>query len=133
MCAIALSVYLDLFAHRKVKEISVKDASLWSLFWVGLALAFYAYLFVRYDASWANMYLSGYVLEKTLSIDNLMVFMAIFAAFGIKSHLQHRILYWGIIGALVFRAIFVVIGTSLFEASPYVGFYLQHSLFGVAT
>ena len=117
LCAIALSVYLDLFAHRKVKEISVKDASLWSLFWVGLALAFYAYLFVRYDASWANMYLSGYVLEKTLSIDNLMVFMAIFAAFGIKSHLQHRILYWGIIGALVFRAIFVVIGTSLFEAS----------------
>ena len=122
LCAIGLSVYLDLFAHRKVKEISVKDASLWSLFWVGLALAFYAYLFVRYDASWANMYLSGYVLEKTLSIDNLMVFMAIFAAFGIKSHLQHRILYWGIIGALVFRAIFVVIGTSLFEASPYVGF-----------
>lgn len=119
---IALSVYLDLFAHRKVKDITVKDAALWSVFWIGLALAFYAYLWLRFDAHWANLYMSGYVLEKTLSIDNLMVFMAIFASFGIKGHLQHRILYWGIIGALVFRAIFVVIGTGLFMASPWVGF-----------
>ncbi|QJQ52363.1 MULTISPECIES: TerC/Alx family metal homeostasis membrane protein [Vitreoscilla] len=119
---IALSVYLDLFAHRKVKDITVKDAALWSVFWIGLALAFYAYLWLRFDAYWANMYMAGYVLEKTLSIDNLMVFMAIFASFGIKGHLQHRILYWGIIGALVFRAIFVVIGTGLFMASPWVGF-----------
>lgn len=120
---IALSVYLDLFAHRKVKEITVKDAAMWSVFWIGLALAFYAYLWVRFDEQWASMYLAGYVLEKTLSIDNLMVFMAIFASFGIKGHLQHRILYWGIIGALVFRAIFVVIGTGLFMASPWVGFF----------
>ena len=119
---IALSVYLDLFAHRKVKEISVKDAAMWSVFWVFLALAFYAYLWLRFDPSWASMYLAGYVLEKTLSVDNLMVFMAIFASFGIKGHLQHRILYWGIIGALVFRAIFVMIGTGLFMASPWVGF-----------
>ena len=119
---IALSVYLDLFAHRKVKEITVKDAAMWSVFWVFLALAFYVYLWVRFDPAWASMYLAGYVLEKTLSIDNLMVFMAIFASFGIKGHLQHRILYWGIIGALVFRAIFVMIGTGLFMASPWVGF-----------
>ena len=69
---IALSVYLDLFAHRKVKEISVKDAAMWSVFWVFLALAFYAYLWLRFDPSWASMYLAGYVLEKTLSVDNLM-------------------------------------------------------------
>lgn len=119
---IAFSVYMDLHAHRKQTEISVKDASLWSLFWVGLALCFYAYLWVRFDKSWADLYLAGYVLEKSLSVDNLMVFMAIFASFGIRNILQHRILYWGIIGALVFRAIFVVIGTSLFFASPYVGF-----------
>lgn len=120
--AIIFSVYLDLFAHRKTKEITVKDASLWSVFWIGLALAFYGYLWIRFDKSWADLYLAGYVLEKSLSIDNLMVFVAIFASFGITGKLQHRILYWGILGALVFRAIFVVIGTGLFAASPYVGF-----------
>lgn len=119
---IIFSVYLDLFAHRNSKEISVKDASLWSLFWIGLALAFYAYLWVRFNKESADLYLAGYVLEKSLSIDNLMVFVAIFASFGITGKLQHRILYWGIIGALIFRAIFVVIGASLFTASPYIGF-----------
>ncbi|THA00773.1 TerC family protein [Rodentibacter pneumotropicus] len=119
---IALSVYLDLFAHRNNKEITVKDASLWSLFWIGLALAFYGYLWGRFDKAWADLYLAGYVLEKSLSVDNLMVFMAIFASFGVTGKLQHRILYWGIIGALIFRAVFVVIGAGLFAASPYVGF-----------
>lgn len=118
---IAVSVYLDLFAHRHTKEIGVKNAALWSCFWVGLALAFYAYLWLRFNPADANLYLAGYALEKSLSIDNLMVFMAIFASFGIKGHLQHRILYWGIIGALIFRAIFVLIGASLFAASPWVG------------
>ncbi|MDR1849309.1 MAG: TerC family protein [Zoogloeaceae bacterium] len=122
VCATAFSVYLDLFAHRKNKEISLKDAGCWTVFWVALALLFYAYLWIRFDKKWADLYLAGYALEKSLSIDNLMVFMAIFASFGIKGVLQHRILYYGIIGALVFRAIFVVIGTGLFYASPWVGF-----------
>lgn len=119
---IALSVYLDLFAHRNSKEISVKDAALWSVFWIGLALCFYVYLWVRFDAEWADLYLAGYVLEKSLSIDNLMVFVAIFASFGITGKLQHRILYWGIIGALIFRGLFVGIGTWLFALAPWVGF-----------
>ena len=119
---VILSVYMDLFAHRKSTEITVSSAAKWSVFWVTLSMAFYAYLWLRFDKHWADLYLAGYVLEKTLSIDNLMVFMAIFASFGIKGILQHRILYWGIIGALVFRAIFVVIGTGLFLASPWVGF-----------
>ncbi|MEI6415591.1 MAG: TerC/Alx family metal homeostasis membrane protein, partial [Pseudomonadota bacterium] len=95
---------------------------LWSGLWIGLALAFYAYLWVRFDKQWADLYLAGYALEKSLSVDNLMVFMAIFASFGIKGALQHRILYLGIIGALVFRAVFVLVGTSLFLATPWVGF-----------
>jgi tellurite resistance protein TerC len=120
--AIAFSLYLDLAAHRKDVEITIPDATKWTVFWIGLALAFYAYLWLRFNKGWADLYLAGYVLEKSLSVDNLMVFIAIFASFGIKSHLQHRILYWGILGALVFRAVFVVIGTSLFHASPWVGF-----------
>ncbi|MFZ7129322.1 TerC/Alx family metal homeostasis membrane protein [Avibacterium avium] len=119
---IALSVYLDLFAHRHSKEISVKDAALWSVFWIGLALCFYVYLWLRFDAEWADLYLAGYVLEKSLSVDNLMVFVAIFASFGITGRLQHRILYWGIIGALIFRAIFGVVGAGLISWLPSLGF-----------
>ncbi|MBF0108934.1 MAG: TerC/Alx family metal homeostasis membrane protein [Magnetococcales bacterium] len=119
---IGLSVFMDLFAHRKIKEISVLDASLWSVFWIGLAVGFYGYLWIRFDKQWADLYLAGVVLEKSLSVDNLMVFMAIFASFGIRGVLQHRILYWGIIGALVFRAAFVAVGTGLFHLAPWVGF-----------
>ncbi len=119
---IALSLFMDLFAHRKAHAISILDASLWSGFWVMLALGFYGYLWARFGAQWADLYLAGLALEKSLSVDNLMVFMAIFASFGIKGALQHRILYWGIIGALVFRAVFVAIGAGLFAAAPWVGF-----------
>lgn len=122
LAVVAVSVYLDLFAHKKRTEITLGDAARWSLFWVGLALAFYGYLWGRFGKEWADLYLAGYALEKSLSVDNLMVFMAIFASFSIKGILQHRILYYGIIGALVFRAVFVVIGTGLFHASPWVGF-----------
>lgn len=120
--AIAFSVFMDLFAHRKTKEISILDAGLWSGFWISLALAFYGYLWIRFDKQWADLYLAGVALEKSLSVDNLVVFMAIFASFGIKGALQHRILYWGIIGALVFRAIFVAAGTGLFLLAPWIGF-----------
>lgn len=121
-CAILFSIYIDLVSHRHSKEIIVKNAALWSIFWISLALSFYFYLYFRFEPEWADLYLAGYVLEKSLSIDNLMVFVAIFTSFGIKDHLQHRILYWGILGALIFRAIFVVIGTGLFAASPWIGF-----------
>ncbi len=122
LLVVGISIYLDLFAHKHSTEITVADAAKWSVFWVMLALSFYGYLWGRFSKEWADLYLAGYFLEKSLSVDNLMVFMAIFASFGIKSVLQHRILYWGIIGALVFRAIFVLVGASLFMASPWVGF-----------
>lgn len=129
ICVIAFSVFMDLFAHRKTKEISVLDASVWSVFWISLAVAFYGYLWVRFDKQWADLYLAGVALEKSLSVDNLMVFMAIFASFGIKGALQHRILYWGIIGALVFRAVFVGAGTAIFQLAPAVGFVFAAFVF----
>ncbi|MCX4029019.1 TerC/Alx family metal homeostasis membrane protein [Endozoicomonas sp. SM1973] len=119
---VAASVWCDLFSHRNSTEIKFKDALGWSIFWVALAIAFYAYLYLRYDAKWADLFLTGYVLEKTLSVDNMMVFIAIFASFGIKGALQHRVLYYGIIGALLFRAIFIAVGTSLFGLSVWVEF-----------
>ncbi len=119
---IAVSLYLDLFSHRHSKEISLRNAVAWSCFWIATSLAFYVYLYIRFTAEAADLFLAGYVLEKALSIDNLMVFMAIFSSFAIKGPLQHRILYYGILGALLFRAIFVGIGTALLAASPWMGF-----------
>ncbi len=120
--AIGISVFMDLFVHRQTKDISILDSSLWSAFWIGLALAFYGYLWMRFDKQWADLYLAGFALEKSLSVDNLVVFMAIFTSFGIRGALQHRILYWGIMGALVFRALFVAAGTGLFHLTSWVGF-----------
>ncbi len=120
--AIAISVFMDLFVHRQTKNISLLDSSLWSVFWICLALAFYGYLWMRFDKQWADLYLAGVALEKSLSVDNLVVFMAIFASFGIYGALQHRILYWGIMGALVFRALFVAAGTGLFHLTSWIGF-----------
>lgn len=122
VCVVAVSVYLDLFVHKDGASITLTDAIRWSVIWLVLSLAFYGYLWLRFNHEWANLYLAGYALEKSLSVDNLIVFMAIFSSFSIKSGLQHRILYYGIIGALIFRAIFVAIGAGLFLASPWVGF-----------
>lgn len=120
---VLLSIWADLFAHKSSEEITVSNAVKWSLFWIALAFGFYIYLWQRFDREVADLYLAGYALEKTLSVDNLMVFMAIFASFGIRNKLQHRILYYGILGALLFRAVFVVLGTGLYLASPWVGFF----------
>jgi tellurite resistance protein TerC len=119
---IGVSLYLDLAAHKQTTDISVQDAMKWSIFWIALAIGFYGYLWLRFSKEWADLYLTGYVLEKSLSLDNLMVFMAIFSSFSIRNALQHSILYWGIIGALIFRAVFVMVGTGLFLASPWIGF-----------
>lgn len=108
-----LSLIVDLVQHRNKKEVTAKDAGIWSVFWIGLSLAFYGWLNYRHGAEWGSLFLTGYVLEKTLSIDNLMVFIAIFKFFRIESGLQHRILYFGILGAIVFRFIFVALGTSM--------------------
>ena len=119
---ISISVFIDLFFHKKTQDISVLDAGLWSAFWVFLALTFYGYLWMRFDKQWADLYLAGVALEKSLSVDNLVVFMAIFSSFNITGVLQHKILYLGIIGALVFRALFVAAGTGLLQMASWVGF-----------
>lgn len=114
------SVVIDLMQHRGRAEITARDAGLWSLFWIGLSLAFYGWVVHRHGAAWGSMFLTGYVLEKTLSVDNLMVFIAVFKFFRIESGLQHRILYFGIIGAIVFRFVFVAIGTGFLKiAGPW--------------
>ncbi|MEZ8293431.1 TerC/Alx family metal homeostasis membrane protein [Vibrio splendidus] len=133
LVAVLSSVFLDLWVHRKSTDIILKDALGWSVFWVALALAFSAYLGTRYGEGYASMFLSGYALEKTLSVDNLMVFVAVFSAFGIKNKcLEHRILYWGILGALVFRALFISAGTWLYSFGAWVELLFAGFLFYTA-
>lgn len=115
-------VWLDLRLHRDGRDITIANAIGWSVFWIVMALGFYSYLRVRFGAEYASLFLAGYVLEKSLSVDNLMVFMAIFASFGIKNALQHRILYFGILGAIILRMIFIGLGTSVFALSTWVEF-----------
>ncbi len=108
-------LWLDLFSHKDNKVVSVKDATLWSAIWVLLALAFMGYTWWGFGADQAQLFLAGYLLEKSLSVDNLFVMIAIFTSFGIKDELQHRVLFYGILGALIMRFIFIAAGTQLVE------------------
>lgn len=110
----------DLLAHRGSSEISFKAALFWTFFWVTVGTAFGLFLYIHYSAEAASLYFAGYAFEMALSVDNLFAIMAIFAWFGIKSGFTHRVLYWGVLGAVVFRLIFVVIGSALFALGPYV-------------
>jgi tellurite resistance protein TerC len=119
---VIFSVWLDLRLHRDGKDISIANAMAWSLFLIFLAIAFYFYIKIHHGAEFAELYLAGYILEKSLSVDNLMVFVAIFSSFGIRGALQHRILYFGILGAVVFRMLFIAFGTTLFGLSTWIEF-----------
>lgn len=114
------AMLLDMLTHRGDKPVSLAKASVWSVFWIALSLAFAGFLYVQHGPEVASLFVTGYALEKVLSVDNLFVFMAIFAWFKVPDGLRHRVLYWGIIGAIVFRGIFVAIGTGLLAFGPWV-------------
>ncbi|MDR0806883.1 MAG: TerC/Alx family metal homeostasis membrane protein [Enterobacteriaceae bacterium] len=116
----AAALMIDLIAHRKDTPLSLKNAVLWSLFWLSIGLGFGVFLYVQHGAEIASLYITGYALEEVLSVDNLFVIMAIFSWFKIPEGYRHRVLYWGIIGAIVFRGIFVAIGTGLLALGPWV-------------
>ncbi|VVN70637.1 hypothetical protein PS710_00400 [Pseudomonas fluorescens] len=114
------ALLLDMVTHRGDKPISLVKASIWSIFWIAISLAFAGFLYVQHGPDVASLFVTGYALEKVLSVDNLFVFMAIFAWFKVPDGLRHRVLYWGIIGAIVFRGVFVAIGTGLLAFGPWV-------------
>ncbi len=132
---IVLALDLGVF-HRKAHEVGFKEASIWTTIWVGLALVFnyLFYLYSHYRFSTHERYtslpgfdpdmqanttalefLTGFVVEKSLAIDNIFVFAVVFAYFGIPKMYQHRVLFWGILGALVLRAIFIAMGSILMQ------------------
>lgn len=118
-----LVVDLGLF-HRKAHTVSFKEAGTWVFVWVLMALAFcyglYAYSLSTFpDPAIARQvaleFLTGYVLEESLSVDNMFVFVVVFGFFGIPQQYQHRVLFFGIVGALVFRALFIALGSALLQ------------------
>lgn len=117
MMALDLGVF-----HRRVHSVSLREAALWSVAWVMLSLAFNLGLYY-----WGNLsvppvgqrvaleFFTGYILEKALSVDNIFVFVLIFSYFRVPSEYQHKILFWGVIGALIMRAMFIALGVTLIK------------------
>lgn len=119
MLALDLGVF-----HKTSHAVSFKEATVWSLVWVSLAMLFngglYFYVLSKFsDPNIANeislQFLTGYVIEKSLSVDNIFVFVVVFGFFAIPPKYQHRILFYGILGALIFRAIFIALGSILMQ------------------
>lgn len=107
---------LDLLVfHRKPHEVSVREALTWSGVWIALALAFNAGIYFFQGRQPALEFLTGYLIEKSLSVDNIFVFLMVFAYFRVPQKYQHEVLFWGILGALVFRAIFIAGGITLIK------------------
>ncbi len=110
MLALDLGVF-----HRKAHEIKFKEALAWTAVWIALALAFNVVVYRLWGSQVGLQFLTGYLIEKSLSVDNVFIFLLIFTYFKVPAKYQHEVLFWGIIGALVCRAIFITVGITLLE------------------
>lgn len=110
MLALDLGVF-----HRKAHEVSIKEASIWSVIWITLAFIFNGFVYYFFGEHKALEFFTGYLIEKSLSVDNIFVFVLIFGYFQIPSKYQHKVLFWGILGALIMRIIFIFAGVALIQ------------------
>jgi len=111
---IVLMLLLDLLVfHRNAHVVRMKEAVLWSLFWISLSLLFNVYIYYSRGEEAAVNFLTGYVIEKSLSVDNLFVFLLIFDYFQTPRSSLHKVLFFGVLGAIVMRAIFIALGIAL--------------------
>lgn len=109
-----LMLVLDLGVfHRKSTVISIKNALVWTAIWVAMALLFNVFVYYQFGSEDAFEFLTGYVIEKSLSVDNIFVIIIIFSYFHVPAEYQHKVLFWGILGALVMRVLFIVAGIEL--------------------
>ena len=116
---------LDLLVvNRDPKPVPFRKAAAWSVVWISLALGFGLFVAATQGSQAGGEYLAGYLIELSLSVDNVFVFALIFAAFAVPAAYQHRLLFWGILGAIVFRAAFIAAGTAVLEAAHWVIYLL---------
>ncbi len=125
MAAVVVMLAVDLLMHRDNHVIGFREAAIWSSVWIAAGLAFGAVLWLWQGGETAGTYYAGYLIEKALSVDNVFVFALIFSAFAVPAHLQHKVLFWGVVGALIFRLVFIFAGAELLET-----FFWTAYLFG---
>ena len=112
---VLLALDLGVF-HRKAHEVSFREAAVWSVVWIGLALAFNVWVYHAHGADRGLEFLTGYLIEKALSVDNVFIFLVIFTSFRVPALHQHRVLFWGVVGALLMRAVFIFAGAAALKA-----------------
>ena len=120
LCLILVMLAADLVAHRHAHVVSVREAATWSGVWVAVGLAFGGVIWWQYGGDLGSQYLAGYVIEKSLAVDNVFVFALLFAAFAVPRQYQHRILFYGVVGALVFRGVLIALGSVLLASFAWV-------------
>jgi tellurite resistance protein TerC len=109
-----LALDLGVF-HWRPHAVSLREAGTWTAVWIALAGVFGVFVYLTLGSQRALEYAAAYLVEKSLSVDNLFVFVAVFGAFAVPPQLQHRVLFWGVMGALVLRAVFIAVGAVLLE------------------
>lgn len=112
---IVVMLAIDLFAHRRAHVIGVKEAAAWSGVWVAFGVAFGVIVWWFWGAEFGQQYFAGYLIEKSLAVDNVFVWAIIFSYFAVPREFQHRVLFLGVLGALVFRGIFIAAGAILIQ------------------
>jgi tellurite resistance protein TerC len=117
MLALDLGVF-----HRKAHEVAVREALIWTAVWISLAMVFNAGVYIWFGPERALEFLTGYLIEKALSVDNIFVFLVVFSTFAVPAQFQHRVLFWGILGALIMRGVFIVLGAAVLHRFHWVGY-----------
>jgi tellurite resistance protein TerC len=113
---IIIMLAIDLVAHRTAHAIGLREAAAWSIFWVASGVSFGIIIWQLFGNELGQQYFAGFLMEKSLAIDNVFVWAIIFASFGVPAKYQHRVLFLGVLGALVFRGIFIAAGASLISS-----------------
>ena len=103
------------FLNRRAHEVSIREAAIWSVFWVAISLGFNLWILQAHGGEKALQFFTGYLIEQSLSVDNIFIFILVFRAFAVEPRYQHRVLFWGILGALVLRGAMIGLGTALIQ------------------
>lgn len=109
--------------HRKSHTVTIREAAIWSVVWISLALLFNLCIYLLRGPDDALQFLTGYLIEKSLSVDNIFIFVLIFTSLSVPAAYQHRVLFWGVLGALVMRGLLILAGSALLETFHWI-FYL---------
>ena len=120
---VMLAIDLVVF-HKKAHEVKIKEASLWAVAWILLALIFNVFVYHYFGHKLALEFTAGFLIEKALSVDNLFVFIIILSYFAVPAKLQHNVIFWGVLGALIMRAVFVLAGAILLQRFEWLVFVL---------